>query len=118
MFTDKILDHLLRDRRNSHEPCFTPVTLYMVFTGVTKTAMGLHGLVRSLKRGISCKPLSHIGFSTTGHVVVDHPRSFTNHQLSGVQTHLGFCQRECDALILANRTTKDDALVGVIYRTA
>src|SRR5580693_3697848 len=106
-------DHLLRNRRDAHQPGLPPVALDVVLARVAEAAVHLHGDVGSLEAGLGRQELGQIRLLTAGQARVDAPRCLPDRQLGGGQPGVRLGQRERDALILADRAAEDDPFPGV-----
>src|ERR1700728_776725 len=66
-------DHLLRNRRDAHQPGFPPVALDVVLARVAKAAMDLHREVSGLEAGLGGQELGQIRLLTAGQAGIDAP---------------------------------------------
>ncbi len=106
-------DQIGRDWRHLVEPGLAKLAFDVVFLGETEAAMGLDAGICRFVRGIGRQHLRHVCFGAAilpGLVEADR---LADHQLGRPHVGIGPCDRELDALVLADGAAEHHALLGV-----
>src|SRR6266481_8923383 len=99
-----------RNRRNLIQPRLAKLAFNVIFLSEAKTAVGLHSGVRALPGSVGGQQLGHVGLRAAGLMRVKQRGGARHHQRRSLYIRVGAGQRELHALILPNRTPKDDPL--------
>src|SRR5712691_7578257 len=102
-----------RDRRDLVQARLAELALDVVLLGEAEAAVGLQAHVARLPRGFRSELLRHVRFGAAGQALIVERGGALDHERGGLGRHVGACDRELHALVLADRPAEYLALVGV-----
>src|SRR6266700_5147311 len=105
-------DQVRRDRGNLIQSGLTELALNVVVSGQAVAAIGLNCDVGGLPRGIGSQQLGHVGFGPTWLTSIKEFGRPQAHEIGRFHMDVRLGDRELDALVLADGTTKDAALLA------
>src|SRR5680860_960802 len=108
-----VQDHLLAQRGDAQQPRLTEVPGDVVLLRVAHSAVRLQCAVGCLEPGVGAEVFRRVRLTTTGLPVVVEPGRLAQNQLRRIEPGQRVSEGKLDALVHADRTTEDLALVAV-----